>query len=319
MKYMVSIVVLLAASTTGAKAPVDDFSRLTCLMVHHLHECRAELTALRAGKTGVNGFAVYGAKPPPSVLVGNDFDDQVFSSASRIRVLDKEIAFAQRTLLVVHAKSAGMDADAYAKHLEKMNATELAAESGHLKLLDKAPDAVFVLSAYHSQLKRHPDASDFVACIKKLTAGMSREKLINELNSTPGPVKVTKPKTPAYADRVTRYDGTTEEFVTSVYRCVFHREPGKNEVAQQVKQLNGKLSREIFMLKMFTLGEYPLRRTTDGDFSRDVYQAVMAREPLTAEKEQTVRFLSKKGTRAIVVSTLLASKEYAQVKTGKRP
>ncbi len=59
---------------------------------------KAELSRVKKGERGVNGYAIYGYKCPPKVITGNQNIDQCFCGEARVKVLMDEISALNKVL-----------------------------------------------------------------------------------------------------------------------------------------------------------------------------------------------------------------------------
>ncbi|MCP4185459.1 MAG: DNRLRE domain-containing protein [Hyphomicrobiales bacterium] len=103
MKLLLSlifIVTFLVPSFVLAGSPtLEEYSQTL------LNLKKTELLRLQSGEKGVEGYALFGSKPPAYLLTGDVWADQFMSTPSRIRVINKEIIFLQSLLAKLNQKT----------------------------------------------------------------------------------------------------------------------------------------------------------------------------------------------------------------------
>lgn len=110
----------------------------------------------------------------------------------------------------------------------------------------------------------------------------------------------------------------SREYVASLYRCVLHREGDAAGVAAFAGRLDAGKNREMIVVNFFELPEYLARGTSDREFVRDGFQAVLGREPSAGELEKYLGELKKAPHRRTVILLLFATGEYQKIKADLR-
>lgn len=112
-----------------------------------------------------------------------------------------------------------------------------------------------------------------------------------------------------YSTAVADPCGTDAEFVRSLYQSILERdlevsfEPGHG--AAHLESLRDGATRESIIFAFFHSSEYQNKQKSDDEFIRDAYQAVLGREPTSAERSVTIIF-----GRDDFLNALFASPEY---------
>jgi len=79
--------------------------------------------------------------------------------------------------------------------------------------------------------------------------------------------------------------GVDRQFVFSLYQSIFERDPSNMEITRRMNDLRDGLSRKEMIIAFFKSQEYLNMKKGGHEANRDVYQAVLGREPTVAEKE----------------------------------
>ena len=106
-----------------------------------------------------------------------------------------------------------------------------------------------------------------------------------------------------------------EQFVASLFRCVLHREPDARRVKSYTDRLAAGKNRELIVINFFQEKGYRDRRTSDAEYVRDAFQAVLGREPAPAEAKTLLGLLQKGGPRRTAVMLLFATSEFQDIKS----
>ncbi|MBS3735410.1 MAG: DUF4214 domain-containing protein [Phycisphaerae bacterium] len=105
-------------------------------------------------------------------------------------------------------------------------------------------------------------------------------------------------------------------FAIYLYRCVLHRDPTDQEIYHCLKVLKVGKSRDRETADLLTSQEYKARKTTDREFVRDVYQALLGRNPGLSEYAPLLAELKANPDRLTFIRKIAASPEYAKIKAG---
>jgi hypothetical protein len=106
---------------------------------------------------------------------------------------------------------------------------------------------------------------------------------------------------------------THEQFTQSLYRCLLHTEPPAASVKAYVARLGQGMTRSAVVTQFYLKQQYADRGTTEAQYVRDLYQAVLGTEPDTKGAPALVNYLEKGGSRDVALTHLLASRQYAQI------
>ncbi len=189
----------------------------------------AERDGLEAGQTGLNGYALFGDRPPKALLTGDDYLDQRYSRAARVRMLRQEIDGLRRIGMTVVAAGAGRDAKTYVPRLGKLRGPKLLAALAGLSGAPRAEeDDVFVLGLHLAGLHRFPDAAALREDVAALDGGKSRLDLIRALLGST-----------EYKRRRT----TNRQFVRDAFQLAAGREPTRAEASKAASALDGGAKR----------------------------------------------------------------------------
>ena len=99
-----------------------------------------------------------------------------------------------------------------------------------------------------------------------------------------------------------------------LYRCVLHRDPTAEEIRHCLKVLNVGKSRDREATDLLNSTEYKARKTTDRQFIRDVYQALLGRNPKRSEYAALLAELQANPDRLTFIRKVADSAEYQVIK-----
>jgi len=104
------------------------------------------------------------------------------------------------------------------------------------------------------------------------------------------------------------------DFVTSLYRTILDREPDAGGLQNWVEWLRKGQSREWVITQFFSSREYQSRRKNDREFVRDLYQAVLGREPDAGGWNNWVNSLQRGMSRQDCLNRFFQSAEYNNIR-----
>ena len=104
------------------------------------------------------------------------------------------------------------------------------------------------------------------------------------------------------------------DFVTSLYRTILDREPDAGGLQNWVEWLRKGRSREWVITQFFSSREYQSRRKNDREFVRDLYQAVLGREPDAGGWNNWVNSLQRGMSRQDCLNRFFQSAEYNNIR-----
>jgi len=77
--------------------------------------------------------------------------------------------------------------------------------------------------------------------------------------------------------------GSDRAFVFSLFQCILERDPDKREVDEQIRDLQNGLSRKDMVIRFFKSREYLNNNKNGHESYKDAFQAVLGRNPSSAE------------------------------------
>ncbi len=113
-----------------------------------------------------------------------------------------------------------------------------------------------------------------------------------------------------YASEVANLSAPNEVFVRSLYRSVLHREPDSGGLATWVRHLERGQKRGWVVSRFLFSQEYRSHRSSNRNFVRDCYQAILGREPDKGGWSHWSAKLDRGQSRESIVQGFLASQEY---------
>ncbi len=120
-----------------------------------------------------------------------------------------------------------------------------------------------------------------------------------------------------YNSEVANLRASNEVFVTSLYRSALHREPDSSGLAHWIKYLEKGQKRGWVASQFLSSQEYRSKRTSNRNFVRDCYQAILGREPDKGGWAHWTAKLDRGQNRTGIVKGFLASQEYRSRSGGR--
>ena len=186
-------------------------------------------------------------------------------------------------------------------------------------------NASYVAMLYRTLLRREPDSSEVNAWVTVLNDCYSRKyvlqrfvtseefiRISNELRLTPGNINVSD-------DEIFDTTQSIQMFVKNVYQNVLGRQADDEEIQSWTKGMktDGLTCADVIYSFVFS-DEYTRQNTSNAEYARMLYVALLEREPDTSEVMAWSAGLDNGDSRKYVLSCFISSEEFNRLCSQRR-